>query len=115
MEQGKYELIRQSAATLGLALIAAAGIIGYSLPDAPRTAAFEVHVVNGKIVRLDTRNGNIIACDLDRCVRVLGNGKKPQPNSAPGLMPPTRLGSETRNDMGTEGLEQPAVGSKNGP
>ncbi|HEX8443013.1 MAG TPA: hypothetical protein VF631_05130 [Allosphingosinicella sp.] len=81
----KYELIRQAAVTLGVSLVIAAGIIGWSLPEAATPSHYQGFVVNDKIVRLNTGNGNIVACDFSRCVRVLGNGKDLQPNSAPGL------------------------------
>jgi hypothetical protein len=81
----RYEMVRQAAVTLGVSLVVAAGIIGWSLPDAPSAPRYQGFVVDGKIVRLNTRDGNIVACDFDRCVRVLGNGKQLQSNSAPGL------------------------------
>src|SRR5687767_4017305 len=81
-----YEPLRQAAVTLGVSIVAAAAIIGWSLPNAPRPQKYEALVVDGKIVRLDTREGHIVACDFSRCVRILGNGKNIQPNSAPGLI-----------------------------
>jgi hypothetical protein len=85
MEQ-KYEPVRQAAVTLGVSIVVAAIFIGWSLPDAPRPQKYEAFVVDNKIVRLDTREGHIVACDFSRCVRILGNGKNVQPNSAPGLI-----------------------------
>lgn len=85
MEPSRSEVFRQGTATIALAIVAAAAIIGFSLPDAPRPPKYQAFVVDGKIVRLDTRDGHLVACDFNRCVRVLGNGKKVSPNSAPGL------------------------------
>lgn len=85
MEPSRSETFRQATATMALAIVAAAAIIGFSLPDTPRSPRYQGLVVDGKVVRLDTRNGNIVACDFSRCVRVLGNGKNLSPNSAPGL------------------------------
>ncbi len=82
----RLEAIRRAALTLGASIVIAAAIIGWSLPDAPRAPKYEGFVVDGKIVRLDNREGHVVACDFDRCVRVLGNGKGIQPNSAPGLV-----------------------------
>ena len=87
MEPSRSEVFRQGTATLALAIVAAAAIVGFSLPDAPRPPKYQAFVVDGKIVRLDTREGHLVACDFNRCVRVLGNGKKLAPNSAPGLAP----------------------------
>ena len=82
----KYEPIRQAAVTLGVSIVVAAAFIGWSLPNSPRPQKYEAFVVDNKIIRLDTREGHIVACDFSRCVRILGNGKNVQPNSAPGLI-----------------------------
>ena len=82
----KYEPIRQAAITLGVSIVVAAAFIGWSLPGTPRPQNYEAFVVDNKIVRLDTREGHIVACDFRRCVRVLGNGKNVDPNSAPALI-----------------------------
>jgi hypothetical protein len=82
----KYEPIRQAAITLGVSIVVAAAFIGWSLPGTPRPQNYEAYVVDNKIVRLDTREGHLVACDFRRCVRILGNGKEVQPNSAPGLI-----------------------------
>jgi hypothetical protein len=82
----KYEPIRQAAITLGVSIVVAAAFIGWSLPGTPRPQNYEAYVVDDKIVRLDTREGHLVACDFSRCVRILGNGKEVQPNSAPGLI-----------------------------
>ena len=74
---------------MAMAVVAAAVIIGYSLPDTPRAPTYEAFVVEGKIVRLNTRNGNLVACDFERCVRMLGSGKKLARNSEPGLLAST--------------------------
>jgi hypothetical protein len=81
----KYEPIRQAAITLGVSIVVAAVFIGWSLPGTVRPQKYEAFVVDNKIVRLDTREGHIVACDFNRCVRILGNGKEVQPNSALGL------------------------------
>ena len=80
-----HELIRQAAVTLGASIVVAAAIIGWSWPDAPSAPKYQGFVVGEKVVRLDTREGHLVACDFNRCVRVLGNGKNIDPNSAPGL------------------------------
>ena len=65
----KYEPIRQAAITLGVSIVVAAAFIGWSLPGTPRPQNYEAFVMDNKIVRLDTREGHIVACDLRRCVR----------------------------------------------
>ncbi len=84
--ENKYEPLRQAAITLGVSIVVAAAFIGWSLPGTPRPQNYEAFVVDDKIVRLDTREGHIVACDFSRCVRILGNGKNVEPNSAPGLI-----------------------------
>lgn len=84
--ENKYEPVRQAALTLGASIVIAAAFIGWSLPDSTKPQKFEAFVVDDKIVRLNTSDGNIVACDFSRCVRVLGNGKNLQPNSAPALV-----------------------------
>jgi hypothetical protein len=86
--ESPHEPIRQAALTLGASLVIAAAIVGWSLPEEPEAPKYAGYVVENKIVRLNTENGNIVACDFNRCVRVLGNGKDLQPNSAPALAAP---------------------------
>jgi len=76
---------------IAMAIVVAAVIIGYSLPDAPRSPTYQAFVVEGKIVRLNTRNGNLIACDFERCVPVLGAGKKLVRDGNLGLMASTTV------------------------
>ena len=103
--ESKYETVRQAAVTLGVSMVVAAAIIGWSLPNSPRPQKYEAFVVDDKIVRLDTREGHIVACDFTRCVRILGNGKTIQPNSAPGLIaaPPRAA----QNSIPAQGASQP--------
>ncbi len=84
----RYEAFRQAAITLGASLVIAAAVLGWTMPDPPKGARYEGFVVENKVVRLDTRHGHLVACDFNRCVRVLGNGKEIQSNSAPGLSAP---------------------------
>jgi hypothetical protein len=99
----KYELIRKAAVTLGLSIVVAAAIIGWSLPESPEGQKFQGFVVDNKIVRLNTRDGNMVACDFSRCVRILGNGKDLQPNSAPGLI----RGSDAAPPVGKPSISAP--------
>ena len=96
--ENKDELLRRAVMTLAVSIVIAATIIGWSLPESAKPQKYEIAVVNGKIVRLDTREGHIIACDFSRCVRVLGNGKNVQPNSAPGLIASQEAASPPREN-----------------
>lgn len=84
----RSEAFRQAVILLGASLVIAAAVLGWTMPDPPNPARYEGFVVENKVVRLDTRHGHLVACDFNRCVRVLGNGKEIQPNSAPGLSAP---------------------------
>ena len=59
VEPSRSDIFRQGTATVALAIVVAAGIIGFSLPDAPRTPTYQGFVVDGKVVRLNARTGNI--------------------------------------------------------
>lgn len=104
----KHEPIRQAAITLGVSIVVAAAFIGWSLPGTPRPQNYEAFVVDNKIVRLDTREGHIVACDFSRCVRILGNGKEIQPNSAPGLIPSDAASQSGRAAIPAQRESQPA-------
>lgn len=84
----RYEAIRQAVVTLGLSLVIAAAVLGWTMPDPPEGAKYAGFVVGDKVIRLDTEHGHLVACDFNRCVRLLGNGKEVQPNSAPPLAAP---------------------------
>ena len=60
---------------LSIAIVIAAAFIGFALPERSAGGRYEAFTLDGRIVRVDTGNGNIVACDWQRCVRVLGNGK----------------------------------------
>ena len=104
----KYEPIRQAAITLGVSIVVAAAFLGWSLPGTPRPQNYEAYVVDNKIVRLDTREGHLVACDFSRCVRVLGNGKEVQPNSAPSLIASPEEGQSGRASIPAPNESRPA-------
>ncbi len=105
----KYQPIRQAAITLGVSIVVAAAFIGWSLPGTPRPQNYEAFVVDNKIVRLDTREGHLVACDFRRCVRILGNGKEVEPNSAPGLIASSNAPPQSgRASIPTSGESRPA-------
>ena len=99
----KYEPIRQAAITLGVSIVVAAAFLGWSLPATPRPQNYEAFVVDNKIVRLDTREGHLVACDFSRCVRILGNGKNVDPNSAPDL-----ISSDAARQSGQQRIPAPS-------
>lgn len=82
MDQRTYEALRGAAATIAIAVVAAAGIVGHSLPETPKMPVYEGFVLQGKLVRLDTRTGDVVACDLDHCERLPGKGRLRQMNGA---------------------------------
>lgn len=48
---------------------------GSGVPD------YQAFEVQGKMVRLDTDHGHLVACDFTKCVRILGNGKEVSPGT----------------------------------
>lgn len=100
-----YQAVRQAVITLGVSLVIAAGVLGWSMPDPPKSAKYAGFVIDNKVVRLNTQNGNIVACDFSRCVRVLGNGKYLQPNSAPGLAAP--IDAQAQRNLPSSGAKTP--------
>ena len=44
----------------------------------PAPKHWEAFVANGEIIRVNTRNGSIVACNAERCMQVLKSGQRLQ-------------------------------------
>jgi hypothetical protein len=90
--------MHQGMTKIALAIVAAGALIAIAMPSSPssETQTYQGLIADGRIVRLNTDNGNIVACDWTKCVRILGNGKEvsrgalepPRTQAAQPLAPP---------------------------
>jgi hypothetical protein len=72
-------------------IVIAAAIIAIAIYARPGPPRFQVAVGDGRIVRIDTRNGTVIACEAGVCATVLRRGhrlgRSLPPRPAPAALP----------------------------
>jgi len=72
-------------------IVIAAAIIAIAIYARPAPPRFQVAVGDGRIVRIDTRNGTVIACEAGVCATVLRRGHRLErslpPRPAPAALP----------------------------
>jgi hypothetical protein len=57
------------------ALVIASGILALAIYSRPGPPRFQVFAADGQIIRIDTRSGTILACEADRCMRIVKRGQ----------------------------------------
>ncbi len=57
------------------ALVIAAALIALAIYSRPSPPRYQAVIGDGKVVRLDTRSGTMIACEAERCFRILKSGQ----------------------------------------
>jgi len=72
-------------------IVIAAAIIAIAIYARPAPPRFQAAVGDGRIVRIDTRNGTVIACEAGVCATVLRRGQRLErslpPRPAPAALP----------------------------
>lgn len=88
-EASLAELAERLSSRFTTALVLAAAILGLAIYSRPAPPRYEAVVGDGKVVRIDTRSGTIIACDAGGCATVLRKGQRLErnPNRRPALKP----------------------------
>lgn len=74
-EPSLAELVDNVLRKLVTAIVIAGAIIALAIYARPAPPRYQAAVGDGKIVRIDTRNGTVIACEGDRCATVLRRGQ----------------------------------------
>jgi hypothetical protein len=70
------DMIENAARKLVTALVIAGGLIALAIYFRPSPPRYQAAVGDGRIVRVDSRTGSVIACDGERCYRVLRRGQE---------------------------------------
>jgi len=91
-EPALAELVDNVLRKLVTAIVIAGAIIAIAIYARPAPPRYQVAVGDGKIVRIDTRNGTVIACEAERCATVLRRGQHLErhlatPAPAPAALP----------------------------
>lgn len=71
------------------AIVIAGALIALAIYFQPSPPRYQVAVGDGRVVRIDSRSGTIITCDVERCVRVLRRGQELEDNPNRGALPTT--------------------------
>jgi hypothetical protein len=81
------DIIDNAARKIVTALVIAGGLIALAIYFRPSPPRYQAAVGDGKVVRIDTRSGSVIACDGERCYRVLRRGQELDRAPAPKALP----------------------------
>jgi len=79
-EPNLNEILDLAMRRMAAALVIAGGVIGLAIYARPGPARFDAFATPTGIVRIDTRNGKMIACEAGRCMTVLERHQKLAPN-----------------------------------
>jgi hypothetical protein len=74
-EPALAELVDGVLRKLVTAIVIAGAIIALAIYARPAPPRYQAAVGDGTIVRIDTRNGTVIACEAGRCATVLRRGQ----------------------------------------
>lgn len=81
------DIVEIAARKLVTAIVIAGGLIALAIYFRPSPPRYQTAVGDGRIVRIDTRSGSVIACEGGRCYRVLRRGQDlddpPPPKALP--------------------------------
>ena len=69
------DIVDNAARKLVTAIVIAGGLIALALYFQPSPPRYQATAADGRIVRVDTRSGTVIACEGTRCYRVLRRGQ----------------------------------------
>ncbi|MEA3012870.1 MAG: hypothetical protein QOD42_1415 [Sphingomonadales bacterium] len=58
------------------AIVIAGGLIALAIYFRPSPPRYQAAVGDGRVVRVDTRSGSVIACEGGRCYRILRRGQE---------------------------------------
>jgi len=72
------DIVENAARKLVTAIVIAGGLIALAIyfRSSPSSPRYQAAVGDGRIVRIDTRTGTVIACEGERCFRVLRRGQE---------------------------------------
>jgi hypothetical protein len=71
------DIVENATRKLVTAIVIAGGLIALALYFQPSPPRYQAAAgADGRIVRVDTRSGTVIACDGERCFRVLRRGQE---------------------------------------
>jgi hypothetical protein len=69
------DMIDLATRRMMIAIIVAGAAIGLALYSRPGPPRFQAFATPNGIVRIDTRNGTVIACEAGRCMLVVRHGQ----------------------------------------
>ncbi|HEV2817972.1 MAG TPA: hypothetical protein VGW40_12215 [Allosphingosinicella sp.] len=75
-EPALAELVDNVLRKLVTAIVIAGAIIALAIYARPAPPRYQAAVGDGRIVRIDTRSGTVIACEAGRCATVLRRGQR---------------------------------------
>jgi hypothetical protein len=70
------DIVENAARKLVTAIVIAGGLVALALYFQPSPPRYQVAAGDGRIVRVDTRSGTVIACEGATCFRVLRRGQE---------------------------------------
>jgi len=70
------EVVENAARKLVTAIVISGGLVALAIYFQPSPPRYQATAADGRIVRVDTRTGTVIACEGARCYRVLRRGQE---------------------------------------
>jgi hypothetical protein len=87
IEPSAADLVESAVRKLVTAVVIAGGLIALAVYWQPASPHYQAVAADGRIYRINTRDGTIIGCQGDRCAIVLQHGHRLEDNLEPPAVP----------------------------
>ncbi len=74
-ETSLADLAESALRKIVTAIVLSGGIVALAIYARPAPPRYQAIVEDGKIVRIDTRTGTVIACEENRCMQIVRRGQ----------------------------------------
>ena len=86
-EPSFVEIAENAVRKIVTSVVVAAGFVALAIYFQPAPPRYQAAVGDGRVVRIDTKTGTVIACDADGCAIVLRRGQRLEARPHEGLLP----------------------------
>ena len=93
-ESAAADMIERSIRQIAIAIAMAGALIALALYWRPGPSHYQVVTIGDQVVRLNTRSGTMVACNVQKCGFVIHESRGIDENSGHALLPPAQPASQ---------------------
>jgi hypothetical protein len=81
------DVVDGAARRISTAIVLAGAVLALGIYARPAPPRFEAFAADGRIVRIDTKKGTVLACEHNRCMTIVERGQRLKPLPERALLP----------------------------